>query len=316
MHRLFEETEEDSAISPVLEEEPSPAASASDAKTPAGHVSEEYGSSRSEQILRFQKSERMLHWSIAVPFMACYATGMVLMLFYNLHSPGISRQVLSWFHRIGGAALIFFPVLTILRHWRDYRIHLYNTKHAWHWAPDDLKWLVLMIPAAVSRRITTPEQGKFNAAEKLNFLMVLCTCPLFIATGLLIWMPERVVLFWLVHVGLALVATPLMLGHIYMALVNPGTRLGLSGMISGYVDRHWAAHHYRRWYRENFEGDARDTGESKQAFSECRQKAIVVVRFVTTHRFRSDRPIGIFVQAVPPAEQDKTERMRAKGGGR
>jgi hypothetical protein len=37
-----------------------------------------------------------------------------------------------------------------------------------------------------------------------------------------------------------------------MATVNPDTRVGLSGMITGYVDRHWAQHHYRHWYNEHF----------------------------------------------------------------
>lgn len=37
-----------------------------------------------------------------------------------------------------------------------------------------------------------------------------------------------------------------------MALVNPDTRRGLNGMITGSVDRHWASHHYGRWYREHF----------------------------------------------------------------
>jgi len=51
---------------------------------------------------------------------------------------------------------------------------------------------------------------------------------------------------------MAAVATPLILGHVFMATVNPDTRVGLSGMISGFVNRHWARHHYRRWYDENF----------------------------------------------------------------
>jgi cytochrome b subunit of formate dehydrogenase len=46
-----------------------------------------------------------------------------------------------------------------------------------------------------------------------------------------------------------------MFGHIYMAVVNPSTRVGLSGMFSGRVDREWAKHHYKRWYKENFEED-------------------------------------------------------------
>ena len=53
-------------------------------------------------------------------------------------------------------------------------------------------------------------------------------------------------------VSVAVVATPLILGHIFMATVNPETRVGLSGMISGFVDRQWARHHYAHWYREHY----------------------------------------------------------------
>ena len=51
---------------------------------------------------------------------------------------------------------------------------------------------------------------------------------------------------------MATVTTPLILKHVFMATVNPDTRVGLSGMISGFVNRHWARHHYRWWYDENF----------------------------------------------------------------
>jgi hypothetical protein len=149
--------------------------------------------------------------------------------------------------------LIAFPLVTAIRNPRDYRLHLDNIRQAWSWALDDLKWLVLMGAAAISSRVRLPEQGKFNAAEKLNFMMVMSTYPVFIVTGLLLWMPGIRFLPWIIHVGLAIVATPLMLGHIYMALINPGTRVGLGGMITGYVDRQWAKHHYQRWYRANFE---------------------------------------------------------------
>jgi formate dehydrogenase subunit gamma len=210
------------------------------------------------QILRFQRSERLLHWSIAIPFMVCYTTALILFLFFNLHSEGYSRHVWSWIHRIAGAGLIAFPLLTAIRNPRDYRIHLDNVRQAWTWALDDLKWLILMGAAAVSSRVKLPEQGKFNAAEKLNFMMVMGTYPIFILTGLLLWIPHMKFLSWVIHVGLATVATPLMLGHIYMALVNPGTRVGLSGMVNGYVDRQWAKHHYERWYRDNFGDGERD----------------------------------------------------------
>ncbi len=44
--------------------------------------------SEPRQILRFQRSERLLHWSIAIPFMVCYTTAVILFLFFNLRTPG------------------------------------------------------------------------------------------------------------------------------------------------------------------------------------------------------------------------------------
>jgi formate dehydrogenase subunit gamma len=211
------------------------------------------------RVLRFRKSERMLHWSIAIPFLVCFVSALILMIFYNPHPQRSYRLVFSLLHRISGACLVFFPALTALRNRNDHRIHLYNIKQAFGWVADDVKWLFLMGAAAVSSKVTLPEQGKFNAAEKLNFMMVLCTYPLFIATGIILWGLGIPLAAWMLHVGMAAMAAPLVLGHIFMATINPETRVGLSGMLTGYVDRHWAKHHYTRWYREQFEpGQARD----------------------------------------------------------
>lgn len=201
----------------------------------------------------------MLHWSIAIPFLVCFASALILVIFYNPHPQRSYRLVFSLLHRISGTCLMVFPALTALRNRNDHRIHLYNIKQAFGWVADDVKWLFLMGAAALSSKVTLPEQGKFNAAEKLNFIMVLCTYPLFIATGIILWGLRVPVAAWMLHVGMAGIAAPLVLGHIFMATINPATRVGLSGMLTGYVDRHWARHHYTRWYREQFEpGHARD----------------------------------------------------------
>jgi formate dehydrogenase subunit gamma len=224
-------------------------------------------------ILRFHKSERMLHWSIAIPFMVCFVTALVLVLVYNLHPQRPYRIIFATIHRIAGVCLIMLPLLTALRHHRDHKIHVYNIKQAWIWAIDDVKWLMLMGIAAINSKISLPDQGKFNAAEKLNFMMVMSTYPLFIATGLLIWILRLAFWPWMVHMGMAAIAAPLMLGHIFMATTNPSTRVGLSGMISGYVDRHWAKHHYTRWYREHFEKDAKPAHQENRP--PARQRPLV-----------------------------------------
>jgi formate dehydrogenase gamma subunit len=206
------------------------------------------------EILRFRRSEILLHWAIAVPFMVCLATGVALKFAFNLDS-GFLRDAVSWLHRIAGVAFIVLPVWATIRNWTDYRVHLFNIREGWTWTLDDLKWLLLMGPAAISKRIVLPEQRKFNAAEKLNFMMGMVSYPVFVVTGVLLLLPGIRIVPWIVHVGMAAAMAPLILGHIYMALVNPGTRVGLSGMFSGRVDREWARQHYRRWYREHFEDD-------------------------------------------------------------
>lgn len=206
-----------------------------------------------ERILRFRLAERRVHWAIAIPFLVCYATALVLVVVYNPDPVRPYRELFAWAHRISGACLIVFPALAILRSVRDLKIHFYNIKQAWVWVFADIKWLLLMGFAAISSRVKLPEQGKFNAAQKLNFMMVMSTYPIYIATGLTMWMSGTALLAWLIHFGLAVLATPFIFGHMFMATIPASSRKGLQGMFSGFVDRHWAKHHHARWYRENFE---------------------------------------------------------------
>jgi formate dehydrogenase subunit gamma len=205
-----------------------------------------------EKILRFYRSERLLHWAIAGPFLTCFATAMILVVFYNPSPLRPYRALFSWAHRASGLCLIILPFLAVYRSKGNFQVHLYNIKQAWTWVFDDFKWLFLMFAAAVSHKIKLPDQGKFNAAEKLNFMVLMGTYPLYIATGLLIWLTHVAFLSWLLHSGMALMAMPLIGGHMYMAMVSRNGRPGLMGMVHGYVDRDWAKHHYAHWYRAHF----------------------------------------------------------------
>ena len=209
-------------------------------------------SDESAKILRFRLSERQVHWAIAVPFMICLASAAVLVFVYNPNPTRPYRAVLSWIHRLSGLCLGVLPTWTMLRHRADFALHFRNIRGVWSWTIADVKWLLLMGPSTLNKKIALPHQDKFNAAEKINFMMLTATWPMYVLTGVLIWLPGVAFLSWLVHLTMAAVAIPLVAGHIFMATVNPDTRVGLSGMISGFVDRHWAKHHYRRWYDENF----------------------------------------------------------------
>lgn len=215
------------------------------------HIRRASGPVAHSKILRFAKSERHVHWAIAGPFLFSLATAVILVLIYNPDPSRPFRRVFAVLHRTSGVALIVLPILAIFRSRGDVRIYFYNIEQAWIWVYDDFKWLVLMGLAAINSKIQLPEQGKFNAAEKLNFMVLMTTYPLYVATGLLMWLTHLAVLSWIMHFTMFLLATPLILGHLFMALVNPDTRKGLEGMITGFVDREWAKHHYGRWYREH-----------------------------------------------------------------
>jgi formate dehydrogenase subunit gamma len=217
----------------------------------------------SDRILRFRLSERLLHWAIAVPFLICFSTALVLVFYYNPLPTRPYRALVSLVHRVSGLCLIGLPPLVLLLGIRDLRTHWENVKEGWIWSFGDVKWLLLMPFAMLSKRVRLPEEGKFNAGEKLNFMWVMASWPLYGVTGALIWMGDDVerligvplrlgVLPWIVHFSLAAVSTVLMSGHVFMAVVNPASRVGLSGMFGGYVSRHWASHHYRRWFKERF----------------------------------------------------------------
>lgn len=205
-----------------------------------------------DQILRFRLSERQMHWAVALPFMVCFVTAAVLILVYNPNPQRAFRPEVSWTHRIAGLVLIVAPAWVAIRHWYDVVTHLDNVREVWRWTSVDMKWLFAMGHSMVNKQVIMPEQGKFNAAEKLNFMVLTLTGPLYLVSGVLIWTHQYSFPAWVLHLLMAGVATPLVFGHIFMATINPDTRVGLSGMTTGMVDRHWASHHYGRWYRDHF----------------------------------------------------------------
>jgi formate dehydrogenase gamma subunit len=225
--------------------------------------------------------------------------------------------VVSSIHKISGLCLLLFPTYAILRSVGDVRIHLYNIKQAWVWVLADVKWLLVMGFAAVFKWIRLPEQGKFNAAQKLNFMMVMATYPIYIGTGLVMWISGAALLAWLIHFGMAILATPFILGHIFMATIPSSTRKGLQGMFSGLVDRRWAKHHHRRWFRETFEKvhtGSHPTSSSTQ-FEGARGRAANVKAQPEGERGTDSRNgdrIASTASATPvSAELLQSERLRA-----
>ncbi len=226
-----------------------------------GHVLSK-NSISSEKVLRFDKSEIWVHWAIAVPFIICYASALVLVFHYNPDPSRPFRNLCSMIHQSSGIALLLFPMIVMIKHRRTLRVYFNNIRHSLDWTIDDLKWLLLKGVASIGKKVSLPEQGKFNAAEKVNFMILVATYPVYIVTGIIILMTDSFLLPWIIHIILTVIATPLMFGHVFMATINPTTRVALPGMFSGFVDREYVKHHHSLWYRDHFK-DTKDSAPTK-----------------------------------------------------
>jgi formate dehydrogenase subunit gamma len=192
------------------------------------------------RVLRFTLSERAFHWSVAVAFFSMLISGLLMghtgsfhNLMYALHLA--SAAVLA----VGLVAIVVVGNRRALaRTSRDLRT----------FDGLDREWLAA-VPARVMRRRQEPPAGRFNAGQKLNFMLVALLLSALFASGIGLLItgahPANPV-FKAVHVVAAYSAVLLVAGHLYMAIINPSTRPALRGMVSGEVDAGWVRRYHSR----------------------------------------------------------------------
>ena len=191
------------------------------------------------RIERFNRTERVLHWTHAASFVALLVTGLILYL-PSLSTLIAQRQIVKnvhiWVAVAWAVAIALILVLgdrrRLAEDWRE--IETIDR--------DDRRWL---------RRRRAP-QGRFNAGQKLNALLTVAFALLFVLSGFFLWLGERDHRFILagtgaVHDLLTLFSVVLLVGHLYLALIHPSTRHALRGITVGDVDEGWARDHHVKW---------------------------------------------------------------------
>ena len=192
---------------------------------------------------RFSKTERTLHWANAVFFFFLLATGLILYL------PSLSvavgrRMVLQDVHFWSGIAWVSVLVAIVVL--GDRKGIVETAREIDRFDRDDLRWLAGKQPAP---------QGRLNAGQKVNAALTAAFTLLFLVSGLLLWFGERDT-SWrfastvVLHDGLMYVSLVLLLGHLYLAVINPSTRHALRGITTGSVSEEWAATHHPKWTPE------------------------------------------------------------------
>jgi len=192
-------------------------------------------------VRRFGGTERLLHWTHTAGFLAMLATGLLLYL------PGLS-EVLGGRPAAKAAHLgvsigwmVAMAAVVLLGDRRTLRVTLAEIDR---FDQDDRDWL--------RRRRPDVPQGRFNAGQKLHTVIQAGFAALFVGTGVLLWLSERVNGLRLpgtivVHDAAMYLAVALLLGHLWLALVWPPTRHAMRGILRGTVRRGWAAEHHPKW---------------------------------------------------------------------
>jgi len=198
---------------------------------------------RDEGLPRYNLFERIVHWTVAITFIALMLSGLALGYprLYWLSGLFGGGQTMRAAHPWIGVAFTA-GILVMLVMWAK----------PMRTDAEDRLWLK-RIGQYASTGQNDVDNGRWNAGQKLYFWFSVAFAVFLLLTGIPLWFPSSWgsgLLQWsrFLHHVLFLLAVAGFIIHVLLsALVFPGT---MEGMTSGRVSTAWAAHHHPRWFRE------------------------------------------------------------------
>jgi formate dehydrogenase subunit gamma len=200
------------------------------------------------RIDRFDRWQRLVHWSTAISFLILAFTGLVVLFGKNLLLPWMGQDLFAWvamiakvIHNFVGPLFIACSVAMFITFVRK------NFFQRWDWL-----WIKQGGGLVSHKHIPA---GYFNAGEKFWFWGALVGLGLLMSvTGLLLdfvnFGQTRYVLQIAdyLHLGGATLYMVGAMAHIYMGTL--GTPGAYEAMRHGTVDSNWAKVHHELWYDE------------------------------------------------------------------
>ncbi len=221
-------------------------------------------------VVRFTATERALHWTFALLYLALVASGLPLMFpelrgWIRGYTPVIGFRL----HLACGVLWVLATLAVMLL--GDRGVLRQTWRQLTTFAGDDAAWLRrfpwwLSANAAERMRLDA-SVGRFNAGQKANALFTVATSAVLLVSGVALipvnggtvaqaFTGASSVEWWRqAHGWLTVIVLVPITGHVFFALAFPPTRGSLPGMFSGRVECGWAAVHHPRWRSESRDED-------------------------------------------------------------
>jgi formate dehydrogenase subunit gamma len=192
-----------------------------------------------EFVLRFTRTERAAHWVAAGAFFSMLGSGLFIGKRGTFHT-----VMYAWHLSSAGVLVLGLGLLTLGGDRRALRGSVHDLTRI---DARDRAWLA-SVPGQLRRIVKAPAVARFNAGQKINFIVISALLAVLLISGVdtIIAGTEGNLVFGL-HKVATIAACVLVGGHLYMALINPGTRPALRGMLTGDVEREWARLHHADW---------------------------------------------------------------------
>ena len=216
-----------------------------------------------ETVERYSVLARVLHWVHVAAFVTLAVTGTIL----YVRAFGVVAQD-SWTRVIHRIAVVFFVGMPIAFAVFRPRSAIEAIKEGFTWNKEDWGW-VTAAPRYyfLGDEAAMPPQGRVNSGQKLWFLLLAVTAPIFVITGILMWFFQAIlppgVFQWSVFVhDVAFIATvTFFFVHVYLSALHPLMAGVFGSMTNGRVTKEFARSHYGKWLQEKM---SHERSEHKQ----------------------------------------------------
>ncbi len=207
-----------------------------------------HGAPSGKLMERFNSAERMVHWTMAISFVALAVSGIILLFGKYILMPVFGASAFSWVAQIMKGVHNFIGPLFMFSIVAFFVLYVKDNFFKSH----DVTWLTKLGGALSDKEIPS---GRFNGGEKVWFWLSI------VLLGVVISISGAILLFpnWdstrelmaeanLVHGVVAVLFMAASLGHIYIGSI--GMQGAYQGMRTGVVDETWAKEHHELWYNE------------------------------------------------------------------